>query len=345
MPRSAAKKAPGSVSSSPSKQNQKQQAVPGSPPTVVKKRRQPAAGGRGATAAAANINAQTLGKAVAAGLFGHQSQLAVVHADHHRLPLPDGSELTSNSWPAVHADMGLIVQSMENRKGAEVPAVRELRQLYEAASTAEKGAKVASVEGRTVVNVGKLHTTRRKLCESFAANCKKLEADAIGRPGSDWQLPPPLLTRLLDLAYAKVVTEPKSLNKYKPFSHEVYGETNYELTHQIITEPWAGPVGPDDVFIDLGSGVGQVVLQAAATTGCRAYGIELMPAPAGYAEPLRTAFEWSLGKWGYRMNHAPGFVHGSFLEDHGDRLPLVEATFIFVNNYAFPVGLSQQVWH
>lgn len=41
----------------------------------------------------------------------------------------------------------------------------------------------------------------------------------------------------------------------------------------------------DDVFIDLGSGVGQVVLQMAASTGCKAcVGLEKADVPSGYAE-------------------------------------------------------------
>lgn len=41
----------------------------------------------------------------------------------------------------------------------------------------------------------------------------------------------------------------------------------------------------DDIFIDLGSGVGQVVLQMAAATRCKiCYGIERAEVPSRYAE-------------------------------------------------------------
>ena len=41
----------------------------------------------------------------------------------------------------------------------------------------------------------------------------------------------------------------------------------------------------DDTFIDLGSGVGQVVLQIAASTPCKmAWGIERAETPSRYAE-------------------------------------------------------------
>jgi H3 lysine-79-specific histone-lysine N-methyltransferase len=41
----------------------------------------------------------------------------------------------------------------------------------------------------------------------------------------------------------------------------------------------------DDIFVDLGSGVGQVVLQVAAATNCnRCIGIEKADVPASYAQ-------------------------------------------------------------
>lgn len=44
-------------------------------------------------------------------------------------------------------------------------------------------------------------------------------------------------------------------------------------------------INPDDVFVDLGSGVGQVVLQMAAATPCRVcLGVEKAEVPSKYAE-------------------------------------------------------------
>lgn len=44
-------------------------------------------------------------------------------------------------------------------------------------------------------------------------------------------------------------------------------------------------INSDDVFVDLGSGVGQVVLQMAAATACRVcLGVEKAEVPSKYAE-------------------------------------------------------------
>jgi len=78
------------------------------------------------------------------------------------------------------------------------------------------------------------------------------------------------------------VTEPDKLNQYAPFSPEVYGETSFELIVQMIKKL---EITEHDTFIDLGSGVGQVVLQVAASTACRlCIGIEKAEVPAGYAK-------------------------------------------------------------
>ena len=76
---------------------------------------------------------------------------------------------------------------------------------------------------------------------------------------------------------------------------QVYGETSFELICQILDK--LSPVGPDNKFIDLGSGVGQVVLQVAALTDCEmTFGIEKASTPANYAKvnctPPSAETEW-----------------------------------------------------
>ena len=77
--------------------------------------------------------------------------------------------------------------------------------------------------------------------------------------------------------------EPEKLNKfYEPFSPEVYGETSFEFVQQMVDQ-----IGfkENEVFIDLGSGVGQVVMHVAAAVNCtRCIGIEKTDIPANYAD-------------------------------------------------------------
>ena len=62
----------------------------------------------------------------------------------------------------------------------------------------------------------------------------------------------------------------------------MYGETSFELICQILDK--LHPISEDNKFIDLGSGVGQVVLQVAALTHCQiSLGIEKAKAPSKFA--------------------------------------------------------------
>lgn len=92
-----------------------------------------------------------------------------------------------------------------------------------------------------------------------------------------------LLHHIIQMCYNHSVGDPLKLNKcYEPFSPEVYGETSFLFVQQMIDQ-----IGfsDQDVFIDLGSGVGQVVLHVAAIGKCkRCIGIEKADLPAAYAE-------------------------------------------------------------
>ncbi len=76
--------------------------------------------------------------------------------------------------------------------------------------------------------------------------------------------------------------DPDKLNQYEPFSPQVYGETSFDLVDQLLKKV---TLKESDVFVDLGSGVGNVVLQVAAVSQCKmCYGFEKAEWPAFYAE-------------------------------------------------------------
>ena len=64
----------------------------------------------------------------------------------------------------------------------------------------------------------------------------------------------------------------RTFRAYKPRSEEVYGEANSIFGIQLIR---ALNITSKSVFYDIGSGIGNVVMQMAAITGCRAKGIEI----------------------------------------------------------------------
>lgn len=147
------------------------------------------------------------------------------------------------------------------------------------------------------------------------------------------------MRHIIQQVYNNAVIEPEKLNQYEPFSPEVYGETSYDLICQMIDQI---DITSDDVFIDLGSGVGQVVLQMAASTpvkGC--VGIEKADVPSRYAELMDNTFQQWMKWFGKKYNEYK-LIKGDFLADE-HREKINSATIVFVNNFAFGPNVDHQL--
>ena len=86
--------------------------------------------------------------------------------------------------------------------------------------------------------------------------------------------------------------------------------------------------------MDLGSGVGNVCLQASLATGCRSYGIELMPAPAKLARSQLEQFRMRCRMWGVEMGEVE-LEEGNMLESVRTDELLGQADVVLVNNKVF----------
>ncbi|PIK45207.1 putative histone-lysine N-methyltransferase, H3 lysine-79 specific isoform X3 [Apostichopus japonicus] len=140
-----------------------------------------------------------------------------------------------------------------------------------------------------------------------------------------------LLKHIMQQVYSHAISDPDKLNSYEPFSPEVYGETSFDLVAQMLEHV---TLTSEDLFIDLGSGVGQVVLQVAAAAECKlAYGIEKSDVPAKYSRIMEREFvRWM--NW-YGKEYSPFLLErGDFLEK-SFKEKIGTAKVIFVNNFAF----------
>ncbi|XP_042198738.1 histone-lysine N-methyltransferase, H3 lysine-79 specific isoform X2 [Callorhinchus milii] len=148
-----------------------------------------------------------------------------------------------------------------------------------------------------------------------------------------------LLRHILQQVYNHSVTDPEKLNNYEPFSPEVYGETSFDLVAQMIDEI---KMMEDDTFVDLGSGVGQVVLQVAAATHCRHYyGVEKAEIPAKYAESMDNEFrKWM--RWYGKKYGEYTLERGDFLSEEW-RDKIANTSVVFVNNFAFGPEVDHQL--
>lgn len=140
-----------------------------------------------------------------------------------------------------------------------------------------------------------------------------------------------LVKHIIHQAYNQAVTDPDKLNDYEPFSPEVYGETSFEFVRQMTEEI---KIKNEDVFIDLGSGVGQVVLQVAALTNVKlCIGIEKADVPANYSVGMSDAFKFWMNWYGKQFSEYHLMKGDFFSEKYRDTIN--NGTFIFVNNFAF----------
>ncbi|KAI0128782.1 putative histone H3 methyltransferase [Xylariales sp. AK1849] len=152
-------------------------------------------------------------------------------------------------------------------------------------------------------------------------------------------LPPDLVDFVLGQVYDRTVA-PKAeiLNRYRAGSDNVYGELLYAFVRKILHDH--ANMTSDQVFIDLGSGVGNVVLQAALEVGCRSYGCEMVEHSCDFADAQEKEFRARCLLWGI----APGRVHlerGDFRTNRKILEVLQEADCILVNNKAFTPALNK----
>ncbi|KAI1772531.1 histone H3-K79 methyltransferase [Hypoxylon cercidicola] len=154
-------------------------------------------------------------------------------------------------------------------------------------------------------------------------------------------IPPSLVSFILTQVYDRTVApKVEMLTKYEMGSDNVYGE----LLHPFITKLLVDQtkMTSDQVFIDLGSGVGNVVLQAALEIGCRSYGCEMMENAYNLAEAQEKEFRSRCLLWGVAHGRVT-LEKGDFRKSAKILEKLKEADVILVNNKAFTSALNDSL--
>lgn len=155
------------------------------------------------------------------------------------------------------------------------------------------------------------------------------------------ELPRSFVAFILDQVYDRTVA-PKIdlLAKYENGTDYVYGELLHPLISSILVEKLQ--MTSDQVFVDLGSGVGNVVLQAALEIGCESWGCEMMENACNLADAQLKEFKARCLLWGL----APGKVsleRGDFRASAGIHEALKRADVVLVNNQAFTSQLNDDL--
>jgi H3 lysine-79-specific histone-lysine N-methyltransferase len=143
---------------------------------------------------------------------------------------------------------------------------------------------------------------------------------------------PPLIERIINQTHARTVSlNLKALHEYEAGTDNVYGELLPKFVSKILEDTM---LGPDAVFVDLGSGVGNVVLQAALEAGCESWGCEMMEKYCDVAEMQHQEFVARCQLWGFSI----GAIHlerGDFLSNTRIHKALRRADVVLVNNQVF----------
>ncbi|KAL8735959.1 MAG: hypothetical protein Q9166_000521 [cf. Caloplaca sp. 2 TL-2023] len=149
-----------------------------------------------------------------------------------------------------------------------------------------------------------------------------------------------LIERILTQTYARTVSPRVStLRQYENGTDNVYGELLPKFISEIFR---VTGLGPNHVFIDLGSGVGNVVLQAALEVGCESWGCEIMENACVLAELQEEEFKARCRLWGLAIGDI-NLQRGDFLENQMTNKALSKADVVLVNNQAFTPELNDRL--
>lgn len=149
-----------------------------------------------------------------------------------------------------------------------------------------------------------------------------------GRTG----IPKAVSLRLIEETYQRCVgPQVNTLRNYEAFSSETYGELMPSLVSDIIRQTG---LGENSLFLDLGCGVGNVVLQASLETGCKSFGVEIMPAPVGMARGQLEQLKIRTRMWGVNMGEVE-IEEGDMLKSERVAKLMSEADVVLINNKVF----------
>lgn len=153
-------------------------------------------------------------------------------------------------------------------------------------------------------------------------------------------LPLPLVEHILTQTYARTVSPTvDTLRQYSNGTDNVYGELLPRFISQLFSDVH---LSSQQVFVDLGSGVANVVLQAALQVGCESWGCEMMPNACHLAALQHREFLARTRLWG--LATGPVYLEeGDFLKNEKISRVLKRADVLLVNNQAFTPELNQKL--
>lgn len=149
----------------------------------------------------------------------------------------------------------------------------------------------------------------------------------------------------IPLSLVKHITQQTYARIVSPLSHKLrkvkgkettYGELLPIFVHRIFAQTG---LNSSHTFVDLGSGVGNVVLQSALQTGATSWGIEIMDLAASLASKQASELRARARLWNLDIGPM-NLLHGNFLDTPAIDAVLARADVVLVNNKVFGEALN-----
>ncbi len=149
-------------------------------------------------------------------------------------------------------------------------------------------------------------------------------------------IPLSLVKRITAQSYNRIVSPHAHRLRRVKGKETTYGELLTPFVHKIFAQTG---LNSSHVFIDLGSGVGNVVLQSALQTGAESWGIEKMDLAASLGSKQASELKARSGLWNIALGKMK-LIHGDFLETPEIDEVLQRADVVLVNNKVFGETLN-----
>ncbi|KAJ6617774.1 histone methylation protein DOT1-domain-containing protein [Mycena sp. CBHHK59/15] len=180
------------------------------------------------------------------------------------------------------------------------------------------------------------------LSASFFAHVNRVGLKTITDQWKVRGIPKPLVLRIYHEAYDRVIVPGlNDLQRCTAFSAQVYGEICPPLVYQICG---SARLTKESLVVDLGSGVGNVVVMASLMSGCFAFGVELEYPRHQLAQRLIQTARARCKMWGVDVGPME-IEYNDMLESARVKELLPRADLVFVNNKLFESLNSQLLPH